>query len=268
MHVESDVRIFAPTDLVITLVTFVLAALWVGLWKHLVHRQLVSSLVARKVLHMTCAPAFSLLWPLYTKSTGACFLASVVPIVYATVLILSTVSSSSGFESVKHRTHNRDISFSQALGRPGDKSHALKGPIFYTVVLIAITLLLFQTPAAIIAIAQLSFGDAAAEVIGRNYGSTFRWHLSWDHRKSVTGSIAFVCAAFFGTSLSLEWLRTMGLSRLHPVSDVIDCASIAAISVSCAVVELAPISLIIDDNLAVAVTAVFFSSIFFGHDAF
>lgn len=205
----------------------------VGATKLLRARGILSGRASRKVVHTLSGIAFVLLWPLYTEA-GRQWAACVPAFALLSLAALSGPIA---------RTVARDDA--PAL------SDALRGPIVYTGVLLATTLLLWKQPAAYVVIAQLCIGDAAAEIVGRRFGAGSPWPFS--KSKSAAGSAAFAASAGAGTLALLAFYQhcELGASAMGPAT----LAAVAIISLSCAAAELIPECYVGDDNASIAVTA-------------
>lgn len=229
---------------------------WLALWLSLTVSQKVTSSVTRKVIHISCGPAYVLLWPYFTDASSACFVASTIPLLFIIVLVISG-SAKNG---------ERRGALGRSLSREGSPTEALQGPLYYSCVLLVITLLLFKSAVGAVAIMQLCFGDGAAEVFGRRFGTRTQWGLSWTGDKSIAGSVAFVVAAFWGSFAGIEWLHYNNLTALS-VFDPLTMLQLAAISVGCAALELVPKDVVGDDNVTIAATSIFLSFVLFGSQA-
>ena len=63
------------------------------------------------------------------------------------------------------------ISFCMLLQRQGRRQELLQGPVLYGLAIVACTVYFWRTtPAGVMGIAVLCFGDGLAEVIGRRFG--------------------------------------------------------------------------------------------------
>lgn len=129
----------------------------------------------------------------------------------------------------------------------GSSQEAIQGPLIYTLVLLACTLLFFRSdPIGVVAVLQMAVGDGLADIVGRRYGRK-KWPFSAN--KSYVGSLAFVLGAFSVTASMLQWFA---------VTDVMDINVTAAlpkllfITLLCAAVELWEVA---DDNWTVPLTA-------------
>lgn len=149
------------------------------------------------------------------------------------------------------------------LSRTGDPRDALGGPLCYTLVLLALTLCLFKSVIAYIAVTQLCFGDAMAEIVGRRFGGQMLWDLPGTRDKSMAGSLAFVIFAFAGSVLAIQWCRYCDCSTLR-LDDVHTFVQLAIVSVACSAAELGSTIAQLDDNLAISAVAVILSVAMFG----
>lgn len=105
-------------------------------------------------------------------------------------------------------------------------------------------------PAAQIGVLVLAFGDPAATLVGRRWGS-----LKLHRRKSVVGSLAFVAAA---AAVSV-WV---GLAQAQPLPGLSLAGMAASVALAGAVVEL--FSDAVDDNLTVPVAAACMATLWLG----
>lgn len=138
----------------------------------------------------------------------------------------------------------------------------MQGPLVYALVLFVGTVALFRAEAFAIAVMQLCFGDAAAELAGRTWGKNSQWPARWTGDKSVVGSAAFVIAGWVGSVLMLSWWNYTQISGTD-IANASVLLKLFVVSIACAAVELLPTNLV-DDNLTIAVTAVTTSAILFG----
>ena len=78
----------------------------------------------------------------------------------------------------------------------------LKGPLYYVLVLLAVTLLFWrQSPIGITVVALMCGGDGLADLVGRKFGSA---KLPFNQNKSWAGSLAMFLGELF--CLSIEQL--------------------------------------------------------------
>ncbi|CAM9403627.1 unnamed protein product, partial [Ectocarpus fasciculatus] len=188
--------------------------MWIKACSLLVQRGLLPAVITRKIIHVTSAPFFVLMWPLYSSSNlRARVWAASVP----ALSILQLVAT--GLRSNATRVNERDMHGSdlvQCTSRSGAAEEVLRGPLLYSIVLFFATLIGFRdSPAAVITIAQLAIGDGCADIFGRIFGKRKWWPLLTSGvGKSMEGSVAFVVSAFVGSLALLHWLGLEPQSRL------------------------------------------------------
>lgn len=237
-----------------TIVTIVFG--WLALWQILTSQKIVPSIATRKVFHVTCGPAFVALWPLYSNSPMARVTAASVPLLFVTILVISGLSAN------ENALGPRGM-LSRMLSRGENFRDALQGPLYYTMVLLGLTLLLFKSVIAAIAVTQLCFGDAMAEIIGRRFGATLHWNLPGTGNKTVAGSLAFVIAALTGSVCAIQWYHYCDCSSLQ-LNDTRVLVQLAIISVACSAAELGSAMVSLDDNLTISTVAVILCVFMFG----
>lgn len=237
-----------------TIVTVVFG--WLALWQILTSQKIVPSIATRKVFHVTCGPAFVALWPLYSNSPTARVTAASVPLLFVTILVISSLSANVNAPGPRGM-------LARMLSRGENSRDALQGPLYYTFVLLGLTLLLFKSVIAAIAVTQLCFGDAMAEIIGRRFGATLHWDLPGTGNKTVAGSLAFVLAALTGSVLAIQWYHYCNCSSLQ-LDDARVLVQLAIISVACSAAELGSTIVSLDDNLAISTVAVILCIFMFG----
>lgn len=74
--------------------------------------------------------------------------------------------------------------------RTGRAEELLRGPLYYAAVHVAVTLTLWRTPAAVLALSALCGGDGLAEVAGRSATGAAATRLPHNRAKTVAGSLA------------------------------------------------------------------------------
>jgi phytol kinase len=181
------------------IITFALALLWLRLMDFAAQRGWISSDLSRKIIHMGTGPIFVLCWLLFTDDpVSSRFLAALVPLAITAQFVLV------GAGIV------RDEAAVKAMSRTGDRREILRGPLFYGIVFVALTILYWRaTPIGMVALMLMCGGDGFAGVLGRRFGKT---RLPWNSRKTWIGSLgmflggwvfsagilaAYVAAGFF-----------------------------------------------------------------------
>lgn len=242
------------TDVWLTMGIGVFVVLWLALWQQLVARDVVSSTTTRKAIHISCGPAFVALWPFYSTAPGARVCAAIIPALFGVALVTSALA---------RKTDSGRAALGRSISRHGNPREALQGPLYYTGVFVVLSLILFRNVTAAVATMQLCLGDGLAEVVGRRYGGSSKWPFPWVADKSVAGSSAFAITAFAGSCGAVFWFHYFQLCDLS-LADSSTVASLAFISLACSAVELAPTSIVGDDNVAIAVLAVILCSLTLG----
>ena len=237
-RVRCPPKMFIPltlqsNDAVLTAGALTLASSLVGAASALRSRGILSGRAARKTVHAAAGVAYLILWSWYNSR----WFALVVPLSALAV----TVSASGLLTGIVGR------------GDESSKIEALRGPALYIALLAALTVFEWKSPIAYIAIAQLCFGDAAAEIFGRAFGEGNRWPFA--KSKSVAGSTSFIVAGALGSIALLSWY---GLQDLITSTVIL---KLLAVSAACAAAELLPSYIVGDDNIAVVLTAVFISRV-------
>ena len=138
--------------------------------------------------------------------------------------------------------------FAEALYRPGDRTRAVHGIVFYPLaVLILIACFPRRPDIAAAAWGILAAGDGIATLAGRAMGGP-TW--SWSPDKTVAGTFAFI-AAGSAAGCALAWWCRPSTDPLVPVLFAVFVPPVAALAA--AFVETIPVKL--DDNLSVAAAA-------------
>lgn len=185
------------------LITFLSALVWLRLNDLAAHRGWVSSQVSRKIVHMGTGPIYVLCWLLFPDTMLSRYLASLVPLLFTIQFALI------GFGIIK------DEATVKSLSRSGDPKEILRGPVFYGIIFVIVTIFYwYENPIGIIALMLMCGGDGLADIIGRRWGKA---KLPWSKDKSWVGSFgmflggwlfalgviaAFIAAGKFSGSLS------------------------------------------------------------------
>ncbi len=226
-------------DIVATVAAFLLSLLWLRLMDALAHRGILPSDLSRKLIHIGTGPLFLLTWFLFSESVQARWLAALVPFAITAQFLLV------GLEII------RDPAAVRAMSRTGNPREILRGPLFYGIVFVAMTLIFWShSPVGIMALMLMCGGDGLADVIGRRGGRT---KLPWNRSKSWVGS-----AAMFGGSFVFAYIFILlfnAFGYFNPVLDAGNTAlAVAIVSLVATVVEMLPLSDI--DNITTTVASV------------
>jgi len=224
-------------NLIAFVITLAVALAWLRLNDFAAHRGWVSSQLSRKIIHMGTGPLFVLCWPLFTSSPVSRYIAALVPLAITIQFILVGLGIM------------RDDAAVQAMTRTGDRREILRGPLYYGIVFVVMTILYwYERPTGIIALMLMCGGDGLADILGRRYG---KLKLPWSSGKSWIGSLGMFLGgwifsvAIIGIYIGLELFQAPLVSYIPPIT---------LIAIAGTAVESLPFHDI--DNITVTLTAV------------
>lgn len=158
------------------ILTFALSLIFLRSMDFIAHRGWMDSKLSRKVIHIGTGPLFVLCWFLFRDTPDARWLAALVP--FAITVQFALI----GFGVIK------DDASVQAMSRTGDPKEILRGPLYYGIMFVALTLIYWKDSLiGIIALMMMCGGDGIADVVGRNIASP---KLPWSKEKSVAGMVS------------------------------------------------------------------------------
>ena len=153
-----------------------MALAFLRLMDFLAHRGVIDSRLSRKIIHIGTGPIFVLCWLMYTDVFISRWLAALVPLVITLQFALVGLGIMKDEAAVK------------AMSRTGDRSEILRGPLFYGIVFVAMTLIYWKDSLiGIPALMIMCGGDGIADIVGRQVHSP---KLPWSREKSVAGSVS------------------------------------------------------------------------------
>ncbi len=216
--------------------TFALILVWLRILDFAAHRGWLSSHLSRKLIHTGTGPVFVLCWLLFDHSTFSPYLAALVPFAITLQFLLVGLGVM------------RDEAAVKALSRSGDRREILKGPLYYGIIFVLLTILYWKnSPIGMIALMVLSGGDGLADIIGRRFGIH---KLPWNQGKSWAGSLGMFFGAW-GFSLLVLWVyHAVGIFP-QPVGAYL--LPVTLISLACTLVETLPVKDM--DNITITLTA-------------
>ena len=218
------------------IITLLLALTWLRINNFAAQRGYTSSDLSRKIIHIGTGPIFVLCWLLFDEAFTARYVAALVPVLITGQFILV------GTGILK------DESAVQSMSRTGDRREILKGPLFYGLVFIAITIVYWKdNPIGIIALMLMCGGDGLADIVGRRYGIQ---KLPWNRTKSWIGTLGMFLG---GVLLAVLVLSVYILYGQFFVSYSELLIAILVISIGTTIVESLPIRDF--DNLTTTITA-------------
>ena len=188
-------------NLLAFIVTLALSISWLRFVGYAVLKGWISNTISRKVIHIGTGPLFVLCWLLFDNSGEARYLAAVVP-------LISTIQFGlAGAGRIK------DKASVASMSRSGVREELLKGPFFYGIVFVLITLIFWKSsPAGIVALMALCGGDGLADIFGQKYGKSV---LPWSKKKTWAGSLAMFLGGLFLSGVILWIFTSLGEFQLE-----------------------------------------------------
>ena len=225
------------SDFIALIITFIVSLIWLRVNNYAPHKGWISGELSRKLIHIGTGPIFVLCWLIFPNSTNSKYIDALVPLAITLQFFLVGIGVL------------RDETAVQAMSRTGDPREILRGPLYYGLVFVLITIIFwYDSPTGIVALMLMCGGDGLADILGRRYGKT---HILWNPRKTWIGSIAMFSG---GLILSLSILAIY-ISIGFFDSTLLDLIpAILIISLLATIVETLPLPDI--DNITVTATAV------------
>jgi phytol kinase len=197
------------------------------------HKGLITSRISRKVIHIGTGPIFVMCWLLFPDVWYARYLAALVPGLITVQFALTGMGVIMDEASVK------------AMSRSGDPKEILRGPLYYGIMFVLLTILFWKDhPAGVVALMMLCGGDGIADLVGRGIPSP---KLPWSQKKSVAGTISVFLG---GLAFSLAVLWAFNLFGIFPLAYT-KVGTLALIALLATVVESFPMADV--DNLTISV---------------
>jgi phytol kinase len=180
-----------------TLLTFGIAVIFLRLMDSIAARGWIDSKTSRKLIHIGTGPIFVLCWLMFPPLPISRWLAALVPLL---ITVQFALVGTGIFE---------DEAAVKAMSRTGDRREILRGPLFYGVMFIAITLIYWKDSLiGIPALMMMCGGDGIADIIGRRIRSA---KLPWSPDKSLAGTLSVFIGGWIMTILVFAiyvWLGT------------------------------------------------------------
>lgn len=218
-------------------ITFSGSLLWLRVNDFAAHRGWISSHLSRKIIHTGTGPIYVLCWLIFTDANYVRFLAALVPLLITLQFLFVGVGII------------RDEAAVKAMSRTGDRKEILRGPLYYGVIFVLLTILYWlDTPIGIVALMLMSGGDGLADIFGRRFGHQ---KLPWNKRKSWAGSLGMLVGGWMFAVLILVVYINLGVFDGTLTNYL---AAITIIAISGTIVESLPIPDV--DNITITATAV------------
>ena len=166
------------SNLLALIITFAVALIFLRINDFAAHRGWISSQLSRKIIHMGTGPIFVLCWLLFPGKPVDRYLAALVPALITIQFALV------GFGIIK------DEAAVQAMSRTVNPREILRGPLFYGIVFVVLTIVYWMdSPIGITALMLMCGGDGLADIVGRRIGKK---KLPWAKGKSWLGSMGML----------------------------------------------------------------------------
>jgi phytol kinase len=180
-----------------TLLTFGIAIGFLRLMDFFANQGWIESKLSRKFIHIGTGPIFVLCWIMFPNLPSARYLAALVPLLITVQFVLV------GTGLLK------DDAAIQAMTRTGNPKEILRGPLFYGVMFVLLTILYWKdSPIGITALMMMCGGDGVADIIGRRVHSP---KLFWSREKSLAGSLSVFAGGTLLTLLILFIYINLGI---------------------------------------------------------
>ncbi|KUK45807.1 MAG: Putative phosphatidate cytidylyltransferase [Anaerolinea thermophila] len=231
-------------NLIALAITLVIALLWLRINDYFAHKGWVTRKTSRKIIHIGTGPIFVLCWLLFNSSQFAPLIAAVVPlgITFQFALVGSGVI--------------KDPSAVEAMSRTGNRKEILKGPLFYGLVFVILTIIFWRNSLiGIVALMILCGGDGLADMVGNHVGG---YKLPWSPKKTLAGSMMVLIGGFVFAFLMVWVFIGQGYLDLTPGETILPILIIALIS---AFIESLPLENI--DNISMPLVSVIIGMIVF-----
>ena len=174
------------------LLTFAIAILFLRLMDSIAGRGWIDSKTSRKLIHIGTGPIFVLCWLMFPDLPISRWLAALVPLLITIQFALVGTGILKDEAAVK------------AMSRTGDRREILRGPLFYGIMFVVITLIYWKDSfIGIPALMMLCGGDGIADIVGRRVQSA---KLPWSTNKSLAGTLS----VFVG-----GWLMTIFVFAIY-----------------------------------------------------
>ena len=168
-----------------TLLTFAIAIAFLRLMDFIAHRGWIDSKTSRKLIHIGTGPIFVSCWLMFPDLLISRWLAALVPLLITVQFALVGTGVLKDEAAVK------------AMSRGGDRREILRGPLFYGIMFVVITLIYWKDSLiGIPALMMMCGGDGIADIVGRRIRSA---KLPWSPEKSIAGTLSVFAGGWLMT---------------------------------------------------------------------
>ena len=224
-------------NIIALIITFLVALIWLRINDYLAHHGWIETHLSRKLIHIGTGPLFVLCWILFNQDPINRFLAALVPLVFTLQFLLIGIGVIKDEASVK------------AMSRSGDRREILRGPLYYGIIFVLLTIIYWMdSPIGIIALMLMCGGDGLADILGRKWGSK---KIPWNKGKSWAGSTGMFLGGWI-LSILIIWIFSALEIFINPIQSYLLPITIIAFVGS--IVESLPFKDV--DNITVTIAAV------------
>jgi len=178
-------------------ITFAIVLVFLRIMDFIAHRGWMDSKLSRKLIHIGTGPIFVLCWFFFNDDPSARWLAALVP--FAITVQFALI----GFGVIK------DQASVDAMSRTGDPKEILRGPLYYGIMFVLLTLVYWKdSPIGIIALMMMCGGDGIADIVGRKFASA---KLPWSRDKSMAGMVSVFLGGWLMSAIMILIYMTAGV---------------------------------------------------------
>jgi phytol kinase len=226
------------------IITFILALIWLRICDFAARRGWINSHLSRKIIHIGTGPIFVTCWLLFSDAASSRFIAALVP------LSITAQFAFVGLGLI------RDDSAVKAMSRSGDRREILRGPLYYGIIFVFVTIIFWTaSPTGMVALMLMCGGDGLADILGRKYGNA---KLPWNSEKSYIGALGMFVG---GWVLSVIIVLLYHITGFFPEPFITFLIPISVIALVGTAVETLPLKDI--DNITVTLSAIILGCILF-----
>jgi phytol kinase len=226
------------------IITFAAALIELRLLDFAAHRGWIESRLSRKLIHILTGPLFVLCWLFFPDLWYSRWLAALVPFAITVQFALIGLGIMKDEASVK------------AMSRSGDRREILRGPLFYGIIFVVMTLVYWKTsPIGMVALMLMCGGDGLADIMGRGIKSP---KLPWSKGKSVAGSLGMLLGGWVLAAF-IVWIFVLAGVLASPFGGYL--LPITIIALVGTLVESLPLKDV--DNITVILVAVLLGQLIF-----
>jgi len=226
------------------IITFAVSLVWLRINDFAAHRGWISGQLSRKIIHIGTGPLYVACWLLFDDALISRYLAALVPLSITIQFVLVGTGVI------------RDEAAVRAMSRSGDRREILRGPLFYGILFVILTIAYWKySPIGMVALMLMCGGDGLADILGRRLGKR---KLPWNPNKSLAGSVGMFLGGWILAALILFLYISTGTLK-GPFAAYLLPLSIIAIAGT--LIESLPLRDI--DNITVTLSAVILGHLLF-----